>query len=276
MARSCYKTLDETSLAVHDSGDGIPILLQHGLGGDEAQVAQTFGRLPGFRRITVECRGHGASSLGAARPFSIGMFAEDVLAAAEARGIGRMVVGGISMGAAIALRLAHRYPDRIAALILVRPAWTFAPAPANMASVRALADLIRTYPLEKARRVFLESEIAADLRVNAPDNLASLLGYFDRADVLKFASVLAGIAADGPGVSEADAAAIAVPTLVTGNEEDAIHPLSVARTVAETIPGASLVEVTPKAADRDRHFAETQDAVSRFLASTTIRRSIAS
>jgi pimeloyl-ACP methyl ester carboxylesterase len=276
MAGSTYLTSDDTSLAVYDSGNGPSILFQHGLGGDEAQVAQTFPDASGFRRITVECRGHGASSLGSTRPFSIRMFAEDALAAADDRGIDRLMVGGISMGAAIALHLAHHHAERVAALILVRPAWTFAAAPANMAPVRALAALIQAHPLPEAKRLFLASEIAADFKANAPDNLASLLGYFDRPDVVPFASVLADIAADGPGVSEVAAANLAIPTLVLGNRQDAIHPLSFARTVAETIPGATFVEVAAKAADKDRHFAETQDAISQFLASKTIRSSVAS
>jgi pimeloyl-ACP methyl ester carboxylesterase len=276
MARSTYLTSDDTSLAVYDSGDGIPILLQHGLGGDQTQVTQTFPDVSGFRRMTVECRGHGASSLGSARPFSIRMFAEDVLAAADDRGIDRLVVGGISMGAAIALHLAHHHAGRVAALVLVRPAWTFAAAPANMVPVRALAALIQAHPLDEAKRLFMISEIAADLKVDAPDNLASLLGYFDRPDVVPFASVLADIAADGPGVSEAAAATLRIPTLVLGNGQDAIHPLPFAKTVAGTIPGATFVEVAAKAADKERHFAETQDAISRFLTSKTIRSSVTS
>jgi pimeloyl-ACP methyl ester carboxylesterase len=276
MAGSTYLTPDDTSLAVYDSGDGLPIVFQHGLGGDEAQVAQTFPNVSGFRRITVECRGHGASSLGSARPFWIRMFAEYVLAAADDRGIDRLVVGGISMGAAIALHLAHHHPDRVVALVLVRPAWKFAAAPANMAPVRAIAALIQAHPLREAKQLFMASEIAADLKANAPDNLASLLGYFERPDVVPFASVLADIAADGPDVSRPAAAALAIPTLVLGNRQDAIHPLSFARTVAETIPGGTFVEVAAKAADKKRHFDETQGAISRFLASQKTRSSVAS
>ncbi|PZM14487.1 alpha/beta fold hydrolase [Rhizobium tubonense] len=276
MAGSTYLTSDHARLAIYDSGEGFPILFQHGLGGDQAQVAQTFPDVSGFRRMTVECRGHGASSLGHIRPFSIRMFAEDVLAAFKDRGIDRLVVGGISMGAAIALHLAHHHAERVAALVLVRPAWTFASAPVNMAPVRAIAALIQRHPLGEARQLFMASEIAAGLKANAPDNLASLLGYFDRPDVVPFASVLADIAADGPGVSQAAAAALTIPTLVIGNRQDAIHPLVSAKTVAETIPDATFVEVAAKAADKVQHFAETQHALSRFLASKKIRSSVTS
>jgi pimeloyl-ACP methyl ester carboxylesterase len=261
----------DASLAVFDGGQGLPVLFQHGLGGDEAQVALTFPQEGKTRRITVECRGHGASSLGSARPFSIKMFAEDVLAAATERGLDRLVVGGISMGAALALHLAYRHPDRVAALVLVRPAWTFAAAPANLAPIRTIAALIQSHLIEEARDLFVDSEVGRDIQANAPDNFASLLGYFDRPNAVAFASVLADIATDGSDVPQEAAAALTIPTLVLGNKQDAIHPLSCAHRLAETIPGARFVEVTAKAADKPRHFAETQAAIAHFLASKTIR-----
>lgn len=261
----------DASLAVYDEGQGLPVVFQHGLGGDEAQVAQNAPTSADLHRLTVECRGHGASSLGSVRPFSIQMFAEDVLAAATEHGFDRFIVGGISMGAAIALHLAHHHADRVAGLNLVRPAWMFAASPDNLEPARAVAALIRSHPVAEARERFVASEIGRRIASEAPDNFSSLLGYFERPDAFDFASVLGDIAADGPGVSKADAAAIKVPTLITGNEQDAIHPLSCALTLAETIPGARYVEVTAKAADKARHFAEIQGAITDFLASSSIR-----
>ena len=261
----------DASLAVYDEGQGLPVVFQHGLGGDEAQVAQNAPTSADLHRLTVECRGHGASSLGSVRPFSIQVFAEDVLAAATEHGFDRFIVGGISMGAAIALHLAHRHAGRVAGLILVRPAWMFAASPDNLEPARAVAALIRSHPVAEAGERFVASEIGRRFASEAPDNFSSLLGYFERSDAFDFASVLGDIAADGPGVSKADAAAIKVPTLIIGNEQDAIHPLSCALTLAETIPGARYVEVTAKAADKARHFAEIQGAITDFLASSSIR-----
>lgn len=276
MKQADFLCRDDVNLAIFDTGAGVPVLFQHGLGGDEAQVAQTFPDGENFRRLTVECRGHGGSSLGGGRPYSIAMFAEDALAAADRRGIDRLVVGGISMGAAIALHLAQFHKDRIAALVMVRPAWTFEAAPGNMAPIRTIAALILAHPIDRARALFAASDVAADLRENAPDNFASLLGYFDRPNATAFAIVLADIAADGPGVSKTAAAALDLPTLIIGNRQDAIHPLSSAEALAATIPGAAFVEVAAKAADKTRHFAETQAAITQFLTSQTIRSRIAS
>ncbi len=276
MDEPAYITRDDARIAVFDNGSGIPVLFQHGLGGDEAQVAQAFPTGEGLRRVTVECRGHGTSSLGRRRPFSIALFAEDALAAADRCGFERMVVGGISMGAAIALHLAHFHKDRVAGLVLLRPAWTFHAAPENMTPIRTIAELLRLHAIEEARALFEASAIASDLKQHAPDNFASLLGYFDRPDAAGFAEVLGDIASDGPGVSEVSAAAIDVPTLVIGNRQDAIHPLSSATELAAAVPGARFVEVAAKAADKPRHFLETQTAISEFLSSETLRSRFAS
>jgi pimeloyl-ACP methyl ester carboxylesterase len=265
----------DVELVVHDHGSGMPVLFQHGLGGSEAQIAQVFPDDGSLRRITAECRGHGASTLGTARPFSIAMFAADIVAVADQLRIDRFVAGGISMGAAIALRLARTCPERVAGLILVRPAWTFEPAPENMRPIREVAELIKSQPLHEARTIFEQSETATRLRVEAPDNLASLLGYFDRTDISAFADVLADIAADGTGVSENDAARFNVPALVIGNRQDAVHPMATAEHLANAIPGASFVEVPAKASDAAAHSASVQTAIHHFLTTQFNHRSLA-
>ncbi|MDX3924331.1 MAG: alpha/beta fold hydrolase [Shinella sp.] len=262
---------NDGSLSMSESGAGIPVLFQHGLGGDRNQVVQAFDDRR-FRRITLECRGHGASDFGATRPFSIEMFATDVLAAADRLGIERFVAAGISMGAAIALRLATTVPQRVTGLVLVRPAWAFSPAPPNMAPIREIAALLKSHPPEEARSIFAASPVARRLAEEAPDNLASLLGYFDRLDAGLFADLLGDIAADGPGVAHRDAANLAVPSLVIGNGRDFVHPLATARLIAETIPNAAFLEVPSKTDDKAAHFAALRGAISDFLLSHVNRR----
>ena len=46
------------------------------------------------------------------------------------------------MGAGIALNIAIRYPEKIKALILVRPAWLHKPHPENLHLFEILAELI--------------------------------------------------------------------------------------------------------------------------------------
>lgn len=258
-------TRGDAALRVFDSETGFPVVFQHGLGGDEGQVRSNFPDQPAFRRITLECRGQGASSAGSTRPFSIAGFADDVLAAADMAGVGRFVAGGISMGAAIALRLAIRHPDRVAALILARPAWLDAAAPENMRPYAEVAALLDDLPPDEARRAFQASALAVRLAREAPDNLTSLNGFFDRPDRIVTAELLADIAADGPGVSADEIAAIDIPTLVIGHGVDVAHPIAYAEVLAARIRGAELAIIPPKATDKAGHTEAFRSAVQTFL-----------
>jgi pimeloyl-ACP methyl ester carboxylesterase len=256
--------IDDVSLAFTDRGTGRPILFQHGLGGNEAQVAEVFPDDEGFRRLTLDCRGQGASAPDPQNRYAIRQFAEDALRLADSRRIGRFVAGGISMGAAIALHLAVHHPARVTALILARPAWLFAPAPATMAPYAEVAALLET---PDGLATFDASETAAMLAREAPANLTSLRGFFTRPDARVTAALLARVAADGPGVTRAEATVIGVPTLVIGHGRDAVHTLAYAETLAATIPGAELARITPKATDAQAHADEFRAALRRFLAS---------
>jgi pimeloyl-ACP methyl ester carboxylesterase len=175
------------------------------------------------------------------------------------------------MGAAIALRIAALRPGRVTALILARPAWTFEAAPPNMRPFAEVAALLHEHSPEAARARFTASATARMLAASAPDNLASLLKFFDRPDPAVTADLLGDIAAEGPGVTRAQVAAIAVPTLVIGHDIDHVHPLAHAATLAAAIPGARLVRITPKAQDKPRHIAEFRAAIDDFLANSLER-----
>lgn len=258
---------DGLRLAFHDGGgQGTPVLLQHGLGGAVGQIRDYVGGRPGLRPLTLECRGHGSSEAGDAAGFSIATFADDVAAAFDRFGpSGPLVIGGVSMGAAIALRLAVTRPERVSALVLIRPAWLVDPAPANMAPNAEVGRLLADRDPAEARRVFEAGATARRLVVQAPDNLVSLLGFFTREPLAVTSELLTRISADGPGVTADDVRAIAVPTLVIGNARDAVHPLAHAEGLAALIPGAVFKQVTAKADDKARHASEVGAAVEAFV-----------
>lgn len=257
---------DAAALRVDDAGGhGLPVIFQHGLCGDARQTEEVFPEDTRFRRVTLEARGHGGSEPGNPGMFSIATFADDLAALIGDRGLAPVVVGGISMGAALALRLAVRRPDLVRALVLARPAWVAGRAPANMQPNAEVGALLAALPPDEARSTFLAGETAKRLAVEAPDNLASLVGFFDRAPQPITAALLRAIAADGPGVSGPEVRAIAIPTLVIGHGDDFVHPLAHARSLAGLIPGAQLIEITPKARDRARYVSDFRDALSGFL-----------
>ena len=254
------------ALSWYDAGGpGLPVLFQHGLCGDVHQTAEAFPRDGAFRLITLECRGHGQSMPGDQGRFSIQTFADDAAALIEQLALGPVVVGGISMGAAIATRLAARRPELVRGLALVRPAWVASAAPANMAPNGEVGALLARMAPACAEATFIQGETYRRLARDAPDNLASLMGFFRREPIAVTSALLTSIAADGPGITEPDLRALSVPALVVGTERDAIHPLALAKQLAALMPRARFANITPKATDKAGYLADLHLALGAFL-----------
>jgi pimeloyl-ACP methyl ester carboxylesterase len=261
-----FSRIGSPILNVDDSGgDGRPVVFQHGLCGDARQTIEAFPSDLRFRRITLESRGHGSSEPGDPRLFSIRTFASDIADFIEAHRLSPIVVGGISMGAAIALHLAVHRPKLVKGLILTRPAWVTTPAPINNRPNAEVGRLLASLSSEDAKRSFEVSQTAKVLAAVAPDNLASLKGFFSREPQAITAALLLAIANDGPGVTENQARNLKVPTLVLGHEIDYIHPFSYAVALSELIPGSQLVQIMPKATSRPGYLRDLHKAISNFL-----------
>ncbi len=218
----------------------------------------------GLAGITLECRGHGGSDAGDVALFSIARFADDIAEFIAARRLAPLVVGGISMGAAIAMRLAVTRPDlvrraRHRAAGLVGPGSTGQHA----AECRSGRASVQDGP-EAARQAFAAGISAQRLASESPDNLASLMGFFSREPLAMTAALLTSIARDGPGIDADQLRRVAVPTLVIATRMDVVHPLSLAEELASFIPRARLTEITPKGVDRKAYVAEFRNTLAIF------------
>ena len=188
------------------------------------------------RLLTPDLRGFGGGRpLGDAAP-DLTVLADDVLAALDAAGVERAIVGGVSMGGYIALNLLRRHPDRVAGLVL---------ADTRSGPDDAAALERRRTAAERADR----GEIAA-----GPDAIAPLVAQsasdLVRADLAVLAAAVpAATIAWGQRAmaarpdSTAALAATPVPVLVVVGEKDAVTPPSAAREMAATAPEAELVEL---------------------------------
>ena len=256
-------TSGNLALAHHQMGSGPDWVFQHGLCGD---AGQPMAVAPAHRTTHVlEMRGHGQSPLGPAEDIAIATFADDLSRLMEERGLGPCPVGGISMGAAIALRLAVHHPALVSALVLARPAWVCDAGPANLAPNAEVGAALASTDPHAARKRFQRGRTAAMLRHVAPDNLMSLNGFFDRNPVAETATLLSRISADGPGISRTDLVALALPTLVIGTEDDHIHPMGYVDELAALIPGAQRVTLPSKSSDPVGYATAFRSALTHFL-----------
>jgi pimeloyl-ACP methyl ester carboxylesterase len=259
------------ALSLSSLGEGKPFLFQHGLCGAASQPQEVFPAGKGWRCLTLECRGHGASPVGEEGGLSIAAFADDLAAFIDESGLGPLPIGGISMGAAIALRLAVQRPDLVSGLVLARPAWIDAPAPPNLAPNALAGQLLAAHPASEALARFDTSPLALALSEEAPDNLASIRSFFAREPKDVTAALLCRISADGPGVSKAEIAALRVPVLVIGHGMDHTHPLAMALELAGLIKQSRFADITPKSVDLAQYRADFSAALARFLIDLEIR-----
>src|SRR3954453_23307117 len=119
-------TFAHDGLAFHyeDTGEGVPFIFQHGLGGDVNQPCGLFRPPEGVRLLALDCRAHGETRpLGDPDQLRLATFADHLAALLDYLEVPRAVIGGISMGAAVALNFALRYPERVLGLVLSRAAW---------------------------------------------------------------------------------------------------------------------------------------------------------
>lgn len=103
-----------------DTGnDGFPVVFAHGLLMDhEMFAAQVEACVAGCRVITWDARCHGQTET-TDDPFTYWDLADDLKGLLDHLGIQQAAIGGMSQGGFVALRFALRYPERVAALILI-------------------------------------------------------------------------------------------------------------------------------------------------------------
>jgi pimeloyl-ACP methyl ester carboxylesterase len=116
------RSFDGTVLAVRVMGEGdrLPVVIANGIGATLAVWRRTIYDLAAERAIvTWDHRGLFDSKPPASDRLDAAAHAEDAIAAADHAGLDRFALASWSSGGPIALQVAHRHPDRVAALVLV-------------------------------------------------------------------------------------------------------------------------------------------------------------
>ncbi|MGE3409139.1 MAG: alpha/beta fold hydrolase [Pirellulales bacterium] len=261
-----YWPHDGLQFRYREVGGGLPFVFQHGLGGDVNQPLSLFVPPPGIRALSLDTRGHGLTMpLGPEEKIGIAQSADDLVAWLDYLRVARVVVGGISMGAAIALNVTLRYPERVMGLVLSRPAWLDGPMQHIADLFGQVARLIREAGPDEGYRLYQQTDEYRQMLAESPDCAAGLLAQFQHHRAAETVCKLERIPRDAPCHDLNQLAAIAVPTLILANLQDPIHPFTYGQALAERIPHAEFRELTPKSISLDRYAAETQRHLVEFL-----------
>jgi len=261
-----FFTHDRLRFHYLDSGAGRPFFWQHGLGGNAHLACELFKPPPGFRLLALDARGHGRTgSAGDPKAYSFRTFADDLRALMDHERIPQAVVGGISMGAGVALHLALHFPGRVLGLVLSRPAWLDAPHPWNVRLFTLVARLLREHGAKRGQELFKQTEEYRETLRQWPDTANSLALQFSVPGAEASVAKLEAFAHDVPSADRREWAGIRVPTLVLANRLDPVHPFEFGEELARDIPGAAFQEITSKSVSVIQHGRDVQRHLEAFL-----------
>jgi pimeloyl-ACP methyl ester carboxylesterase len=261
---------DGLVLSGETAGTGEPIVLVHGLTATRRNVVQGSRHLldRGRELVAYDARGHGESSPAPDRDaYDYADLAGDLAAVLDARDLERVAIAGSSMGAATALRLALTDPERVAALVLITPAFRTADAlgDAGLAHWDRLAETLEAGDVG----AFVEASGANDLpeRWRKPARLATRQRIERHRHLDAVARALRIVPRSQPFASLDELARIEVPALVVGtrDEADPGHPLAIAEQHAERLPQGELVVEDPGETPLAWQGARLSRAIGDFL-----------
>lgn len=220
-------------------GSGPGLLLAHGAGGGvEGDFGSILDDLARHRTVIgADYPGAGHTPRSAV-PLTLDLLADGLAAAAENAGVQTFSVLGYSLGTAVAIRVATRYPDRVDGLILTSG---LAHADNHVRLVvdvwRHLLDGDRTIlgkflTLLASGDAFLAGLTPAELGSTVDDSAAVVpTGSADHACLVAELDV------------RAELSSIAVPTLVIATTADSLIPTRLSRDLADGLPSAEFVEI---------------------------------
>jgi 3-oxoadipate enol-lactonase len=254
----------DTRLFAVEGGQGQPIVFLHGGLADHQASWFRMGSLAASHRlITPDVRGAGRSRY--AGELGWDLLADDVVALVRHLGLDRVIVGGVSAGSGVALRLALRHPGCVSALLLVSPVFAGAEGSAMMQASRvAMARMNDAGQRTLTEGIAAIHPLFEPLPPGLREVALAMASRFDPASVAATTRFLAsGVQ---PFERLAELAALSMPAVVVPGT-DPEHPAEVAELYARTLPHAVLAEPTADLArvlDRLAREASTVDGGRRL------------
>lgn len=201
----------------------------------DAQVPALAER---YRVVTYDTRGHGESPVPPG-PYDLDDLVDDVVALLGDVGARRAHVVGLSLGGMTAMRLAAREPQLVDRLVLLCTA-----AHMDSSVYRERARQARTDGTASFAPAVVSRWVTPDYAAANPGHVAELEAMVAGIPDEGYAGCCAAIA--GMDLRE-DLGRIAAPTLVVSGAQDPATPPELQRAIADAVPAATLLTVTPAA-----------------------------
>jgi 3-oxoadipate enol-lactonase len=241
------RTPEGVLLAGEEAGEqgSHAIVLLHGLSATRRYVVMGSRLLErsGYRVIAYDARGHGRSS-PAPTPMAYGyeQLARDLEAVLDECAVERAALAGASMGAHTILRFALQFPERVAALGIVTPAYDPAAAPgiAPEGDRDALARALRERGVEGFLGAYDFASVPPAWRATVERVVYQRLSAHEHPEAV--ADAMEAVSRSSPFSSLDELGGVAAPSVIVASrdEVDPGHPLALAERYAAAIPAATL------------------------------------
>jgi pimeloyl-ACP methyl ester carboxylesterase len=232
-------------LAGEEAGEGVPVVLLHGLTATRRYVVMGSRNLErsGHRVVMYDARGHGRSDPGDAYGYDV--LARDLLAVLDDRGIERAVLVGASMGAHTLVRLALEQPARAAGLVLITPAFDPDAGEQGLDRWDALSRGLREGGVEGFLEAYGEPRVPDSFKDTVRTVLRQRLSAHEHPEAV--ADALREVPRSRPFSSWDELGALELPVTVVASrdEADPEHPYATGERYADAIPGARLESEEP-------------------------------
>ena len=232
-------------LAIEEAGEGVPVVLLHGLTATRRYVVMGSKTLErsGHRVIAYDARGHGQSE--PATPYSYEALAGDLLGVLDGAGVERAVLAGASMGAHTLLRLALDHPERAMALVVITPAFDPEGSEGDLERWDALSDGLRTGGVEGFVAAYGEPAVPEAMRETVLTVIRQRLSAHEYPDAV--ADALREVPRSRAFSSWDELAGLDLPVTVVASRDEADpgHPYAIGERYAQVIPGAQLLSEEP-------------------------------
>jgi 3-oxoadipate enol-lactonase len=232
-------TAVEVDATVSGPADAPVVVLSNSLGATRAmwdpQVPALAER---YRVVTYDTRGHGGSPAPAG-PYSLDDLVDDLVALLDRVGADRAHVVGLSLGGMTAMRLAARQPERVDRLAVLCTSAKVEPQP-----FLDRAETVRAGGSAPLAPAVVGRWLTPAFAAERPDLVSRLEAMIAGADDEGYAACCEVVA--GMDLRE-DLPRITAPTLVVSAAEDLALPPEHQTAIADGIPGAALLTVSPGA-----------------------------
>jgi pimeloyl-ACP methyl ester carboxylesterase len=246
-------------------GEGEPLIFMHGMGGSIQQIKNTVRPIEGIKLILIDQQGHGQSSMDR-RELSFRTLAQDVITIADELDLDQFSIAGISMGAAVSLRVAIEHPLRVKKLCLIRNAWVNKPMSERF---EKLFGLMADYLERKDQEGFVNHPLYLQLKAESEQATVSLRNFFSEEPALNYPQKFKIMPKDRPFERWEQVDQLTVPTLVFACHQDPVHPFELGQEITSHLKNGIFHELVSKDINTKAHLDALNHHLTLFLTNRT-------